>query len=320
MVPYDAMAMTPIPRRKQPGGFLARHGSTLVAVTLAILLSQPAPAAEVLLTGTEDSPAVQNFVAELRQRREHDNVHFTVISQLPEAGLIAADTRMILLDPAGLDWRLREKRGPPTLVLRINRLQAHQRMDEQRPENLTLLWSDPPPGRQLRLIRQLLPNARKIGVLFSKNSQFMLKDLRHAATALGMHIISQPWDSTDDNRPVQLVLKSSDVLLGLEDPSLYNPRTMKNLLLSSYAEQEALIGPTASFVRAGSLASTYSDQVDWIDTLDDLLNQPPANWPRALYPYHFKVLSNPQVARSLGLAPINEADVAASLIEGERRP
>lgn len=320
MLPDDATAMTPSSRRLCLGGLFARHAKVLAASALALLLSQPLSAAEILLTGAEDSPAVQNFVAELRQHREHDTVRFTVTSQLPAASLLPADTRLILLDPAGLDWRLREQSGPPTLVLRINRLQAHQRMDEQRPANVTLLWSDPPPSRQLRLIRQLLPNARQVGVLFSKNSQFMLKELRHAATALGLHIISQPWDSTDDNRPVLLLLKRSDVLLGLEDPLLYNPRTVKNLLLSSYADQQALIGPTASFVKAGSLASTYSDQVDWIDTLDDLLDQTPAKWPRSLYPNHFKVSSNPQVARSLGLIPINEAEVAASLAEGERRP
>lgn len=314
------MAMTPPPRHTHLSGVFTRYGRTLVAAALALLLSQPSTAAEILLTGAEDSPAVQNFVAELRQRREHDTVHFTVTAQLPAAELIPADTRLILLDPASLDWRLRAAGGPPTLVLRINRLQAHQRMDELRPANLTLLWSDPPPTRQLRLIRHLLPNARRVGVLFSNNSHFMLNELRHAATALGLHIISQPWDATDDNHPVQLLLKSSDVLLGLEDPQLYNPRTVKNLLLSTYADQQALIGPTAGFVRAGSLASTYSDQADWIDTLSDLLDQPPGNWPRAVYPNHFKVSSNPQVARSLGLAPINEADVAASLAEGERRP
>ena len=38
------------------------------------------------------------------------------------AGL-AADTRLILLDLPSLDWRLQDRQGPPTLVLRISRLQ-----------------------------------------------------------------------------------------------------------------------------------------------------------------------------------------------------
>jgi hypothetical protein len=39
-----------------------------------------------------------------------------------------------------------------------------------------------------------------------------------------------------------------------------------------------------------------------------------------LYPQHFKVLSNPQVARSLGIEPMNDASVATQLAEGESRP
>ncbi len=43
------------------------------------------------------------------------------------------------------------------------------------------------------------------------------------------------------------MLKNSDVLLGLDDPDLYNPKTAKNLLLSSYSRQIALVGPNAAF-------------------------------------------------------------------------
>ena len=63
------------------------------------------------------------------------------------------------------------------------------------------------------------------------------------------------------------------LLLGLDDPDLYNPKTAKNLLLSSYSRQVALVGPNAAFVRAGSLASTYSDQPDWLAILDQLLDR-----------------------------------------------
>jgi len=116
------------------------------------------------------------------------------------------------------------------------------------------------------------------------------------------------------------LLIDSDVLLGLDDYDLYSPKTAKNLLLSSYTRQRALIGPNAGFVKAGSLASTYSDQNDWLATLDTLLDRPTASWPRALYPQRFKVLSNPQVARSLGIEPIDEQSVATRLAEGENRP
>ncbi|WP_422393878.1 ABC transporter substrate-binding protein [Pseudomonas batumici] len=293
---------------------------TLGLALLVLLPSLPARAAEVLLTGVEDSPGVQAFTAALAQQRPNDRIRFVPLAQMPEPNRLPPATRLILLDPPSLDWRLKDKQGPATLVLRISRLQAMQRLENGPPANLSLLWSDPPLPRQLRLIREVMPQARRIGVLYTRSSEFLLAELDQAARPLGLEIVPQRWDDTSDSRPLQSLLKSSDVLLGLDDPTLYNPRTAKNLLLSSYARQLALIGPNAGFVKAGSLASTYSDQSDWLAILDELLERPPSGWPGSLYPQRFKVLSNPQVARSLGIEPIDEASLAHRLAEGETRP
>jgi hypothetical protein len=277
-------------------------------------------AADILLTGAEESPGVQAFVEALSELRPTDNVRFQPLASLPAPGKLPSNLRMILLDLPSLDWRLKESQGPATLVLRISRLQARQRLGAAQPAHLSLLWSDPPLGRQLQLIQRILPQARRVGVLFDKHSEFLLNELQLAAAPLHLQIVSQRWDNIQDSRPLQTVLKNSDVLLGLDDPDLYNPKTAKNLLLSSYSRQIALVGPNAAFVRAGSLASTYSDQHDWLTILDELLDRPPATWPRTLYPERFKVSSNAQVARSLGIEPIDEASVARQLAEGESHP
>ena len=277
-------------------------------------------AADILLTGAEESPGVQAFVQALSELRPTDNVRFQPLASLPAPGRLPGNLRLILLDLPSLDWRLQESQGPATLVLRISRLQARQRLGAAQPPRLSLLWSDPPLSRQLQLIRRILPQARRIGVLFDHHSEFLLKELGLTAQSMNLQIISQRWEDTQDSRPLQTLLRNSDVLLGLDDPDLYNPKTAKNLLLSSYARQVALIGPNASFVRAGSLASTYTDQKDWLAILDKLLDQAPANWPRALYPDHFKVSTNAQVAHSLSIEPINAVSVARQLAEGESHP
>jgi hypothetical protein len=285
-----------------------------------LLWGLTASGADILLTGAEDSPGVQTFIQALSERRPTDNVRFQLLASLPAPDKLPSATRLILLDLPSLDWRLQDSQGPATLVLRISRLQARQRLSNVLPPRLSLLWSDPPLERQLRLTRLILPQVRRVGVLYDRHSEFLLKELRLAALPLGLEIVTERWDNTNDSRPLQALLKNSDVLLGLDDPDLYNPKTAKNLLLSSYGRQMALIGPNAGFVKAGSLASTYSDQSDWLAVLDDLLDRPPATWPRTLYPKHFKVLSNPQVARSLGIEQMDEASVASQLAEGERHP
>ncbi|AZF41892.1 hypothetical protein C4J87_1719 [Pseudomonas sp. R1-43-08] len=285
-----------------------------------LLFTRPVWSAEILLTAAEDGAGVQAFTQALAQQRPEDHVSFTLLQNLPAPSQLPATTRLILLDLPGLDWRLQDSQGPPTLVLRISRLQAQQRLGGAHPAKISLLWSDPPLTRQLRLIASIVPQARRIGVLYGADSEFLLPELHRYAAPLGLEIVPQRWDNTNDSRPLQALFKNSDVLLGLDDPQLYNPKTAKNLLLSSYAQQLPLVGPNAGFVRAGSLASTYSDQPDWLAVLDRLLDHPPANWPRTLYPEHFKVVGNPQVARSLGIEQVDEAAVAARLAEGDRRP
>ncbi|WP_460137084.1 ABC transporter substrate-binding protein [Pseudomonas sp. S1_E04] len=284
-----------------------------------LLLAAPAWSAEILLTAAEDSAGVQSFTQALARQRPEDRVTFTPLGDLPAPNRLPAGTRLILLDLPALDWRLQDAQGPSTLVLRISRLQAHQHQGAMQHARLSLLWSDPPLARQLHLITSILPQARRIGVLYGDESEFLLPELRRYARTLELEIVPQRWDNTSDSRPLQSLFRNSDVLLGLDDPQLYNPKTAKNLLLSSYAQQLPLVGPNAGFVRAGSLASTYSDQADWLAVLKRLLDHPPASWPRTLYPDHFKVLGNPQVARSLGIEQVDETGVAARLAEGEKR-
>ncbi|MFK8329927.1 ABC transporter substrate-binding protein [Pseudomonas sp. BJa5] len=277
-------------------------------------------ASEILLTGNQDSPGVEHFVQALRERRPADTVRFVPVDELPRPARLSPNIRLILLDSASLEWRLGETAGPPALALRVSRVQAEKRLGSLRPTYLCLLWSDPPLDRQLRLARYLLPQARRVGVLYAQHSQFLVEELRRAARPLGLEIVAEAWPDPRDSRPLQTLLQHSDVLLGIDDPQLYNSKTAKNLLLSSYARQMALIGPNAGFVRAGALASTLSDQNDWLAVLDRLLDQPPGRWPRTLYPDHFSVVGNQQVARALGIEAIDPERAALALAEGERRP
>lgn len=282
-----------------------------------LLCSSPLRAADILLSGADDNPAIRAFSAALAELRPQDRVQFQPLAQLPSPEQIPADTRLILLDLQALDWRLSTSAGPPTLMLRISRVHAQERLGNRRPAQLSLLWSDPEPDRQLRLIRLLMPQAQRIGVLYDQHSEFLLDELRHAATPLGLEIVGQTWPENRDNRPLLTLLQSSDLLFGVNDDDLFNPRTAKNLLLTSYAQQRAMIGPSASFVRAGSLASVYSDQQDWLNSLDQLLDQPPQSWPRSAYPAYFKVLGNRQVARALAIELADDASLAQQVAEGE---
>ncbi|MCJ1888453.1 ABC transporter substrate-binding protein [Pseudomonas sp. LA21] len=284
---------------------------------LVCLLALPAQARELLLVSSDQSAAVQAFSQALAERRPKDQIRLESPDELPPASTLSPETHLLLLGTAALNWRLASEQGPPALTLLVSRVEAQQLLDGRHREGISLLWSDPPPARQLQLALQLHPRPQRIGVLFSPASEFLLNELSEQARQVGVELVTQLQERSDDPRPLRELLDSSDLLLGLDDKLLYNPRTVKGILLSAYAENHALIGPTVAFVRAGSLASTYSDQSDWLNTLDPLLDQPPSQWPPSLYPERFKVQSNRQVARSLSIELPDDATLAHRLAEGE---
>ncbi|OLU29063.1 ABC transporter substrate-binding protein [Pseudomonas sp. PA15(2017)] len=285
---------------------------------LALCLLTPAvQAAELLLSTAGDTSNLQHFANALAAARPADRVRVVPLNEMPPLDQMPGDTRLILFGQAALAWRLESPNGPPTLVLQVNKTQAHGTLSQRRPANLSVLWQDPAPRRQLRLLKHLLPNATRVGVLHDRHSEFLIQELRQAASTLGLEIVPQGWPDTRDNKAVIRLLGASDVLLAVADDDLYNTLTAKTLLLTSYGQQHALIGPSAGFVRAGSLASTYSDQNDWLVTLDHLLDQAPAQWPAGTYSNTFKVLGNPQVARTLGITLPSDAELARHLLQGD---
>ncbi|MBB4864400.1 hypothetical protein HNP46_003265 [Pseudomonas nitritireducens] len=299
--------------RMSPGNLLAA-----LLLGLACLFALPAQARDILLVSSERSPALEDFAKALAERRPGDQVRLESPEDLPPAAALDAETRLLLLGSGALNWRLASHDAPPALTLLVSRVEARQVMGERDVPHLSLLWSDPPPARQMRLALLLTPRPQRIGVLLGPTSEFLLDELRQAAGRLGVELVSELQTRAEDGRPLRELLGRSDLLLGLDDKQLYNAQTIKGILLSAYAENRPLIGPSAAFVKAGSLASSYSDQDDWLETLDTLLDEPTEHWPRSLYPERFKVQSNRQVARSLGIDLPGDADLARRLAEGEK--
>ena len=314
MLPSGSPDLMIAPRPRAIAHCRAWLGRALLALWL---LTPTVQAAELLLSTAGDTSNLQHFGNALAAARPADRVRVVPLNEMPPLDQMPGDTRLILFGQAALTWRLESPNGPPTLLLQVNKTQAHQTLGQRQPTNLSVLWQDPAPRRQLRLLRHLLPNATRVGVLHDPHSEFLVQELQQAASVLGLEIVAQGWPDTRDNKAVIRLLGASDVLLAVADDDLYNPLTAKTLLLTSYGQQHALIGPSAGFVRAGSLASTYSDQNDWLVTLDHLLDQAPAQWPAGTYSNTFKVLGNPQVARTLGIKLPSDAELARHLSQGD---
>lgn len=187
---------------------------------------------------------------------------------------------------------------------------------------LSAVYLNQPPGRQLDLARLALPRARRVGVLWGKESRSSEALLAEAARTRGVTVVGVPVGSGEPiYKGLRTVLDESDVLLALADPEIYNSHTLQNILLSSFRSRVPMLAFSPAYVRAGALMAVYSTPAQIARQAAGLargvLQGQALGAPQ--YPTQFEVGVNEHVARSLGLS-IDAAALEDRLRKLEREP
>lgn len=184
------------------------------------------------------------------------------------------------------------------------------------PHHFSAIYLDQPWARQLALIRHVLPNRTRIGILLGPDSAELAASLRAAAKAAGLVAVIENAPTEADLLPaLRRLLGDSEALLAVPDPTIYNKNTIQSILLTTYRQQVPLFGFSPSYVKAGALAAVYTvpEQIgqqaaEMIQRLAVEHALPPPQPPR-----YFSVGSNAQVARSLGIPLEDDATLHSKL-------
>jgi putative ABC transport system substrate-binding protein len=186
-----------------------------------------------------------------------------------------------------------------------------------------VVYLDQPLDRQLRLALQVKPGAARVGVLFGPAQQVMERQLRAAAASLGLSVVvGLVEDDSGVGPAIEYVLQSSDLLLALPNPDIFNRKTLFNILLSSYHSRVPMIGFSAAYVKSGALAAVFTSPDDMgrdvAETVVDHLLSGRKALPPPRHPARFTVAINPQVARSLDITLPDAGELERLLREAER--
>lgn len=200
------------------------------------------------------------------------------------------------------------------------------------------IYLEPPLKRQIELARQVLGPDKSLGILASRNAGNIAgktasgdSEAKAQSDALTQTYFIE--DYPDLNRALADLLKSNAALVGAYDPALFSSANIKNILITAYRRNKPLIGPSGSYIKAGALASTYSDLDDVAQRLSELLLQglgkddedkpdeiSAKSWPVADYNPYFNVRYNKQVGRSLNLVLPDIDTVTNHLRQQEVQP
>jgi hypothetical protein len=163
--------------------------------------------------------------------------------------------------------------------------------------SMTAVYAEPAPADQLQLVSLLYRRQVKVAAIVGSDTAFLKPAL------VGQVDVRDFAQGADINRTMDQVAPN-EVLLALPDSEVYNPENIRNILLSTYRRKQGVIGFSADMVKAGALATTYSDIEDINAQVAEVAAQFVARGELAppQFPRYFRTVVNEGVASSLDLA------------------
>ncbi|NVO07237.1 MAG: hypothetical protein HXX19_15560 [Rhodoferax sp.] len=225
-------------------------------------------------------------------------------------GLAAGLDARLLVSLGSEAFRQVVQRAPHAAVIaallpRISYERVLQEANRKPPANMAAVYLDQPFGRQLDLLRLLIPALRRIGVVWGPESVTQQALLQAAAQARGLELSeSVVGESTPLIGALRTSLNNAEVLLAVADGSVYNASTVSNILLTSYRSKTPVMAFSPAYVKAGALLSVHSTAAQVGAQLAGMAshflqsNSLPVNQ----YPSDFTLTGNDYVARSLGIS------------------
>ena len=167
--------------------------------------------------------------------------------------------------------------------------------------------------KKIRLINNINKQWTTFSYLDNKIKPVNNKKISHCANQYGL-IANRVSTSQDGylSQDIKEALENSDLLLALPNKTIYNSKSVKNILLTSYRNRKPVIGFSNNFVKAGALASIHSNPEQITSSVHDLIKQYYENNKHfkntTNYPVSFDISINKQVFRALNLT-IPDVDI-----------
>ncbi len=123
---------------------------------------------------------------------------------------------------------------------------------------------DLPLDEQFASLHRLLPNAKKVGVLFNPaETGAIVSAAVGAAASHGLTLVAREVDDAGDAvAAFATLMEGVDAVWAVADGHVFTPQTTPTLILAALRRRVPLIGLSTAHVRSGALAARYCDYRD----------------------------------------------------------
>lgn len=150
-----------------------------------------------------------------------------------------------------------------SMVLPSSGSRSLQELRETRP-NVTGASMEIPVRTQFMKLKEVLPTAKRIGVLYNPDvSGPIIDEAAEIARDLGMELVPLAVTSEKDVlAAISSLARNVDVLWSVADSTVFSEQGLKQILLETLRNRTPFVGLSPSFVKAGALLSFSTDYRD----------------------------------------------------------
>lgn len=129
--------------------------------------------------------------------------------------------------------------------------------------NVTGVSMDIPPAMKLRKIKKILPEVKRIGLIYSPKTTPLYREISKTCKEFGLQIIRRKIDSGKElPDALKEISWQIDCFLMIADSEIYFPQSVEYLLLESLRGKFPVIGLSSFYTKAGALISFDCDYED----------------------------------------------------------
>ncbi len=284
---------------------LTHHVSAQTAATEIPAHESPAKKHHAYIIYSPDNSLHSNIVTKLSKNLQlrHPDIIISETTPQKRANIDNADSDIIIgIGRAGMQSA--NQHYPETKKLFIATDPNQHRLKINKGD--AVLYMTQSYCRQIKFIRQLSAHWKTISVLSSEKKPVDNQPIQQCAEKHDFKIYKVNTTAKENlTNKIKDALKNSDVLLALPDRNIYNSRTVKNILLTSYRYRKPVIAFSKNFVNAGALAALHSNTDQIAQSASHIVKQyfdAGSHFKQQVnHPENFDISINRQVFRALDL-------------------
>lgn len=120
-----------------------------------------------------------------------------------------------------------------------------------------------PSEEKLKTLKTLLPQIKKLGMLYSPATEEHYKDKSIATAKVGLELVAvQVANEKDFPKAVEELLGKCDCFLMIPDSKLFFTKSVEHLLKESLKQRIPVVGLSSAYTKAGALISLEVDYAD----------------------------------------------------------